>query len=163
MTKRRRAQLRNGAGIFIQAAALTAMPNETGGILLGYFRSDAIVVSKAIEVTDAQATETSYTRREADAQSALIAALDALSAETGYVGDWHSHPGWAKASPQDLQAMDAAAVELGLPLALVIARVRKGRAHLVPYVVDPSRWSQRTFAFKRAPTGSQSKRAPWNR
>src|SRR5918994_1733126 len=84
----------------IAKQASWAAPKETGGLLLGWWDNTTVVVSHAVEVLDSEATNNSWTRREAAAQNVLDNALRDLSHPwLGYVGDWHSHPGTLDASP----------------------------------------------------------------
>jgi integrative and conjugative element protein (TIGR02256 family) len=115
-------------------AAKRAVPRETGGLLLGYFEPTAIVVRQAIEVVDPEATATSYTRQQARAQKALDVALLSLDSDVGYVGDWHSHPGFALASWQDKRELRRAAAELELPLAMIVVRVHRGDVKIQAHV-----------------------------
>jgi proteasome lid subunit RPN8/RPN11 len=120
----------------ISAAAREASPLETGGLLLGYFDAANVVVTSAIEVKDPNATTRSYAREYRRAQDALGTALSRMASEVGYVGDWHSHPGSAFASDQDKIELTKAATELRLPLAMIVASVRKGEVTLSSYVFD---------------------------
>jgi integrative and conjugative element protein (TIGR02256 family) len=115
-------------------AAKSAVPRETGGLLLGYFDNAEVVVQAAVEVIDPDATAISYTRQQVRAQNALDDALKSADDELGYVGDWHSHPGAAFASRQDRRELRRAAAELQLPLAMVVVRVRMGTADIRVYV-----------------------------
>src|SRR4029450_870181 len=81
------------AADLIARRARQAAPNETGGLLLGWWEGTAVVVAHAVEVPDPDATSSRWTRHEDTAQAALDAALpDPSHPWLGYVGDWHSHP-----------------------------------------------------------------------
>jgi integrative and conjugative element protein (TIGR02256 family) len=81
------------AADLIAKRACKAAPNETGGLLLGWWEGTAVVVAHAVEVQDPDATSSRWTRHENTAQAALDAALpDPTHPWLGYVGDWHSHP-----------------------------------------------------------------------
>lgn len=105
----------------IHAASEHAAHNETGGILLGWWEDGAIVIDSALEVVDKTATGTSWTRREAAAQSALDSALRRSENENlGYVGDWHCHPAPVGASPTDLRSLTRSSIHYVNPLALIV-------------------------------------------
>lgn len=108
----------------VTAAAVTAHPRETGGLLLGWWDTGRIVVRFAVEVPDAQATTNSWTREQTRAQTALDAALDEHQHPwLGYVGDWHSHPAACGASIQDVASIRRASRQYGDPLILIVHRV----------------------------------------
>jgi len=105
----------------IHGIAEAAAPNETGGILLGWWTKNGIVVESAIEVHDPAATGTSWARHEDTAQAALHAELGRLDHPwLGYVGDWHSHPATVGASGVDLASLVRASRQYKSPLALVV-------------------------------------------
>jgi proteasome lid subunit RPN8/RPN11 len=91
----------------MRTAATTALPNETGGILLGYRTLDGVRVTGAIEVPDRRATGTSYRRshRHASRKLATALALEPAGSPVGYVGEWHSHPAPQPPSAPDLTAL----------------------------------------------------------
>lgn len=90
----------------VRAALLAAdcsHPNETGGILLGWRSTDAVVVTGSLEVPDIGASPHRYRRHHGAAQAALTAALadEPADGPVGYVGEWHVHPAHQPASWQD--------------------------------------------------------------
>lgn len=85
-----------------------AIPNETGGVLLGCFVDGRPVVSAVVEITDDGATPTTYHVPEGATQDAVSAAKE-IDARLGYLGEWHSHPSGAGPSPLDVAAMAALA------------------------------------------------------
>src|SRR4029450_6291089 len=90
------------AADLIARRARQAAPNETGGLLLGWWEGTAVVVAHAVEVPDPDATSSRWTRHEDTAQAALDAALpDPSHPWLGYVGDWHSHPAPVDCSTTD--------------------------------------------------------------
>jgi proteasome lid subunit RPN8/RPN11 len=127
----------------IKAASLAAMPNETGGLLLGYFTETGIVVEDAIEVVDPSATPSRYTRRGNSAQKALDEATKGAPSHMGYVGDWHSHPAPVDASNLDLRTAVRDAEEMGTPLALIVASVDAHEVTLSSHVPAQNRFLSR--------------------
>lgn len=105
----------------IVQAAESALPRETGGILLGYRLPSAVVVTKAHEVVDRDATPTSYTSDG----SLIQAALDELSPgeppKTGFVGPWHAHPADSPHSSIDMQALKRITRQYSEPIVSVVA------------------------------------------
>lgn len=104
-----------------------AAPNETGGILLGWWDGKTIVVEDVAEVTDTEATSHSWTRHEDKAQEILDTALtQASNSPLGYVGDWHSHPAICDASSTDIKSLQRASRQYSKPLLLVV-RMSNGK------------------------------------
>jgi integrative and conjugative element protein (TIGR02256 family) len=107
----------------ISAAATAAAPRETGGVLLGWWNTEAVVVRHTVEVSDPSATSVAWTRHEEPAQLALDDALRELEHPwLGYVGDWHTHPAPCDASRQDLESIRRASRQYDHPLVLLIHR-----------------------------------------
>jgi integrative and conjugative element protein (TIGR02256 family) len=105
----------------IDAAAASAYPRETGGLLLGWWDIDGIVVAQAIEVIDPAATTDSWSRSQDTAQPALDDALARLDDHRlGYVGDWHTHPQRCPASGTDLATISRASREYANPITLLV-------------------------------------------
>lgn len=105
----------------VSIASERSAPNETGGLLLGWWESGTIVVADAVEVVDTKATGTSWTRRETPAQATLNRFLAHRANDPlGYVGDWHSHPDLVGASQTDLASLCRASLQFEQPLALVV-------------------------------------------
>lgn len=107
----------------LRAAVRAALPNETGGILLGWRTASGLFVGQAAEVPDPDATTHRYERNFASAKEMLQAALANQPSDSllGYVGEWHSHPAPVAASNADLRWIRHLARDLGGPIALVIA------------------------------------------
>ena len=78
-----------------------ALPNETGGILLGVLSDGRRWITTAREV---QSTVSSRSRYEIPVGVTNALALDARRSDgrLGYLGDWHSHPTDAAPSSTDL-------------------------------------------------------------
>ena len=79
-----------------------ALPNETGGVLLGYsdhLRKVLYVVDTIPSPPDSEEWPNSYIRGSAG----LKAAVDEIASRTagivGYIGEWHSHPDGAPCTP----------------------------------------------------------------
>lgn len=107
----------------IAAASVAAEPFETGGILLGWWKDDAVVVRYAVEVQDQAATSSGWTRNEQQSQAALVCALEIHQHPwLGYVGDWHSHPAPCGPSRQDERSIRRASCSYATPLLLLVRR-----------------------------------------
>lgn len=118
----------------IAAAAAAAHPRETGGLLLGWWDTDRVVVRHAIEVLDPTATTNSWIRDEARAQAGLDAALrDHEHPWLGYVGDWHSHPAACGASGQDVTSIRRASKQYSEPLVLLVHRIDRTFDHVIAH------------------------------
>ena len=107
----------------LQAAARAALPNETGGILLGWRTASGLHVAQAAEVPDRAATTHGYQRNFAAAQEMLRTTFANQPSDSllGYIGEWHSHPAPVAASNADLRWIRHLARDLGGPIALIVA------------------------------------------
>lgn len=90
----------------LEHTRLQALPNETGGAILGVtdFKNRTIILVDVLpEPTDSKSSSTSFVRGEAGQQEALDRVQQLTARVVDYVGDWHSHPqGYsAKASNED--------------------------------------------------------------
>ena len=129
------------AAATIATASAAAAPAETGGILLGWWDGGLVVIRHAMEVPDADATTTGWTRNEQRAQIVLAAALaEHAHPWLGYVGDWHTHPAPCGPSRQDERSIRRASRGYAMPLLLLVYRsdqrlearaARGGRTHSV--------------------------------
>ena len=115
-------QMRAGAANTIYEGADRAAPKETGGLLLGWWDKDRIIIEDANELTDKGATTNSWMRHEAQAQESLSHVLESSSELIGYVGDWHSHPANCGASGPDIYALKRASKQYQLPIVLVVSK-----------------------------------------
>jgi hypothetical protein len=106
-----------------------ALPNEAGGILLGWYAGDDIHVVDAITVEDPNASPTSYRRRNDAGNTALATYLEPLSPADpkGYVGEWHSHPAPDGPSPIDKLAFFSIIAAAQRTLVLVVLSRRGDR------------------------------------
>lgn len=105
-----------------------ALPNETGGILLGYhdFTQNLLVIVDAVPApADSKGTPTSFDRGVVGLREVVEDARNRTAGIVGYVGEWHSHPDGCPAAPShdDLVQLVQLAVgmnEEGLPVIQVI-------------------------------------------
>lgn len=77
-------------------------PNETGGVLLGYydFNVEAVVVAKGLPAPpDSKASSTSFERGIEGLAEAVKDASERTAGMVRYIGEWHSHPPGHSASP----------------------------------------------------------------
>jgi hypothetical protein len=107
----------DGLAAHLKALRLAALPNETGGVLLGYhdFNVGAIVLVDALPApSDSLASPGSFER----GTSGLVRAVQDASARTadivGYVGEWHSHPRGHSATPSRDDLIQLAEISLGM-------------------------------------------------
>ncbi|MBB3835279.1 integrative and conjugative element protein (TIGR02256 family) [Xanthomonas arboricola] len=104
------------------------LPNETGGILLGYrdFTQNLLVVVDALPApVDSVCTPSSFERGVAGMPEIVEEARNRTAGIVGYVGEWHSHPDGCAPEPSqdDLFQLVQLAVgmhEEGLPVIQVI-------------------------------------------
>ncbi|WP_235568489.1 Mov34/MPN/PAD-1 family protein [Mycobacterium sp. Root135] len=114
-------QLTDTAVAAIHAAANRAAPNETGGLLLGWWEPTDVHVDIAVEVIDQEATGNSWTRRQVEAQRVLDAELAKSGNHVlGYVGDWHSHPAPVGASRRDMKSLAQSSLQYENPVVLIV-------------------------------------------
>lgn len=119
-----------------QRAASAALPHETGGILIGWYRGDTINVERFLEVKDPDAGTHSYTRRREQADSALsdFLAREGVGTELGYVGEWHVHPRQQPPSPTDVASLSVVAAKLEEPVLLIVLARRGDDWDVYSYV-----------------------------
>ncbi|MGG2099784.1 Mov34/MPN/PAD-1 family protein [Stenotrophomonas sp. NRRL B-14846] len=105
-----------------------SLPNETGGILLGYhdFTQNLLVIVDALPAPkDSRGTPASFERGTEGLLDLVAEARKRTAGIVGYVGEWHSHPDGYPATPSrdDLIQVAQLAVgmsEEGLPVVQVI-------------------------------------------
>lgn len=90
----------------LQHTRLQALPNETGGAIVGItdFKNKTIILVDVLpEPIDSKSSPASFVRGEAGQQEALERVHQLTARVVDYVGEWHSHPqGFsAKASNED--------------------------------------------------------------
>jgi integrative and conjugative element protein (TIGR02256 family) len=81
--------------------------SETGGMLLGYWQGDVVVVACASGPGPAAQRGRTWFRPDQEWQTAYLARIYAATGRTTtYLGDWHTHPaGSAKPSRIDRKTM----------------------------------------------------------
>lgn len=88
----------------LREAAQAALPDETGGVLVGCRIEGRTVVADAVEITDDHAGPRSFRIPKGIAADAVETAR-ASDSRLGYVGEWHSHTSAAGPSPLDVATM----------------------------------------------------------
>jgi proteasome lid subunit RPN8/RPN11 len=107
----------------VRAAASAATPRETGGLLLGWWDEDGVVIRHAIEVPDKRASRVAWLRRPTSVKRAWEQALVELDHPLlGYVGDWHSHPEVCDASGRDQLSIAETSNQYERPIVLLVHR-----------------------------------------
>lgn len=107
----------------LRAMRIACLPNETGGILLGYhdLSLKTIIIVKACPAPiDSVGTPISFVRGTYDVAEAVKSSAARTANIVGYVGEWHTHPRGhtANASRDDvvqLVGLTLSMVEDGLP------------------------------------------------
>jgi integrative and conjugative element protein (TIGR02256 family) len=91
---------------FILAESLHRYPNETGGILVGGFDGDCVLIEHATGPGPLAQHSSQLFRRDGDYSQRV---LDDIVMEYGgrydYIGEWHSHPVNSGPSAKDVSAM----------------------------------------------------------
>lgn len=106
-----------GLEAHLNALRLGALPNETGGVLLGYhdFNVGAIVLVDALPAPhDSQASPISFERGTANLMKAVQEASERTAGIVGYIGEWHSHPPGHSATPSRDDLLQLAEISLGM-------------------------------------------------
>lgn len=81
-------------------------PNETGGILVGRFQPDGVLVEYIVGPgPEAMHTRSGFRRDGVYAQRELDRVYGQLAGTVDYVGEWHSHPFPVGPSPRDARSM----------------------------------------------------------
>jgi integrative and conjugative element protein (TIGR02256 family) len=107
---------------------LQALPNETGGTILGVtdFKNRTIILVDVLPApVDSQSSPVYFVRGEAGQQDALEHVQQLTARVVDYVGDWHSHPtGYsAQASSEDEKLINEQHKKMsadGLPVVMLI-------------------------------------------
>ena len=117
-----RIELRVDAYETIAFEAANHVPQETGGILLGYQDNGTIVATHALVVEGQGATTNRYVRDDIRADKLLQEFLEQRADDDpiGYIGEWHSHPSPSGPSTVDHAAMRATAKVSSNPIALLV-------------------------------------------
>jgi integrative and conjugative element protein (TIGR02256 family) len=101
----------------VKQLRLAALPNETGGVLLGYhdFNVGAIVLVDALPApSDSCASPGSFERGTEGLTKAVQAASTRTAGIVGYVGEWHSHPPAHSATPSRDDLIQLTELSLGM-------------------------------------------------
>jgi integrative and conjugative element protein (TIGR02256 family) len=115
--------IRGAAAKLMHVAAKEAEPYETGGLLMGWWDKNTIIIEGAITVNDPKATETSWVRHEDMAQQKLDDVRSGDHDEiVGYVGDWHCHPANFSASYTDICSLKKNSKQYNLPVVLIVRK-----------------------------------------
>ena len=120
------------------------LPNETGGVLLGYFdliNRGVYVVDALPAPSDSLREKSGFERGVAGLEDQITEASQKTANIVGYIGEWHSHPQNVEAQPSnaDLKLLLHLAVMLqqdGLP-ALMLIVGEHDESWLVGNVVTP--------------------------
>lgn len=94
-----------------------AFPNETGGVLLGYydFNIGAVIVVTALPApVDSKSDPSSFKRGIAGLTRAVEQASKRTSGVVSYIGEWHSHPPGHSASPSSDDLIQLIHLALGM-------------------------------------------------
>jgi proteasome lid subunit RPN8/RPN11 len=147
---RPRIRLDTAAAANMTRAARTALPNETGGILVGYYEGFDIVVTHALLIAPRRRLGNRYNRNATDANAALQDFLDGREHidPVGYVGEWHTHPGPASPSSLDKGSICELARVAQDPLALIVVSAF-GRSAMSVVVATRTRLTRVQFARGR--------------
>lgn len=106
-----------GLAAHLKALRAAALPNETGGVLLGYhdFNVRGIVLVDALPApSDSRASPGSFERGTAGLLKAVQEASARTAGIVGYVGEWHSHPPGHSASPSRDDLIQLIEISLGM-------------------------------------------------
>jgi integrative and conjugative element protein (TIGR02256 family) len=97
----------------MRAEADRSAPNETGGLLVGYWSGDTAVVVSTIGPGPRAKHRRTWFEPDGEWQNAELARVYEVSGRVHtYVGDWHSHPGArAEMSETDRATMFAIAAD----------------------------------------------------
>lgn len=101
----------------LRALRLGALPNETGGVLLGYydFTVRALVLVAALPApADSTSTTGSFERGVDGLKQAVGEASRRTAGVVGYVGEWHSHPRGHSAAPSSDDVYQLIHLALGM-------------------------------------------------
>jgi integrative and conjugative element protein (TIGR02256 family) len=97
-----------GAEQLLRSLRSNALPNETGGVLLGYhdFNINAIIVVSGLpSPSDSKANHLSFERGENGVEEAIKKASQRTAGNVVYIGEWHSHPKGHSAAPSNQDAI----------------------------------------------------------
>lgn len=122
----------------LRSARTAALPNETGGVLLGvvdHKRKRIEISISLLPPTDSACSPTDFLRGVRDLRNSIDRVTDRVMHQLTYVGEWHSHPKGATAFPSsiDYKQLDALASDLApenRPGVMVIVGEQESRIHV---------------------------------
>ncbi|NOU41427.1 MAG: hypothetical protein HOO85_09190 [Methylotenera sp.] len=88
----------------IKGLRALGLPNETGGILLGYYDFNVkmiVIVDVLSAPEDSLASPSSFERGVKGTQEQVQAIAKMTADMVGYIGEWHSHPAGHSANPSN--------------------------------------------------------------
>lgn len=94
-----------------------ALPNETGGVLLGYydFNVNSIVIVEALPApADSVGRPGSFERGTEGLMAQVMDANNRTAGIVGYIGEWHSHPPGHSANPSRDDIVQLAQLAVGM-------------------------------------------------
>lgn len=101
----------------LRAMREAALPNETGGVLLGYFDlplKSVCIVDCLSAPPDSKASSVAFERGIAGLSKAVEDAARRTASVVGYIGEWHSHPKGHSASPSRDDLIQLAQLAVGM-------------------------------------------------
>jgi len=93
------------------------LPNETGGVLLGYYDfniKSAVIVSALPAPPDSKSGPHAFERGVLGLREAIDAAIKRTAGVVGYLGEWHSHPKGHSADPSHDDIIQLVHLALGM-------------------------------------------------
>ncbi len=93
------------------------LPNETGGVLLGYydFNIDAVIIVAGLPAPpDSKSSPAAFERGVAGLAEDVAEASRRTAGIVGYIGEWHSHPPGHSTSPSRDDLIQLAHLTLGM-------------------------------------------------
>lgn len=146
----------------IARVASRALPNETGGTLVGTCNANETIIRAALPVTTGgRHRPTSFVRPSDDEDPVLLELESRSHGRMRYLGEWHSHPrGSVSPSRTDRQTMHELAgnsnVATDTPLLLIFAGDLVGAPRIGCYLFEAT-----TFEAGVLPSGTESFCQPW--
>jgi len=99
-------RLADQANVFIRNESARAYPSETGGILIGKFINNCVVITRAVGPgLNAQHASNHFRRDGEYSQQILDTFVMESNGEYDYLGEWHSHPAPCGPSTTDIAAI----------------------------------------------------------
>jgi len=106
-----------GLAAHLKSLRVAALPDETGGVLLGYhdFNVGAIVLVDVLPApSDSRASPGAFERGTVGLVKAVQEASSRTAGIVGYVGEWHSHPAGHSATPSRDDLVQLVEISLGM-------------------------------------------------